>query len=251
MRKLNLLLVILSVSLFFISCSKDEDHFVDSNSESLYSLELLTTESVPFNNPVAVTSDSDNLWVINKSEEDNKFEVICYNHKNNKALRSFVYDNILSDDETDIYSIAHDKRNLWLSVSGKENSIIKINPESGEVVYKSKSPSIFAPSSIYCDNDTIWYSAKGLVFTVDPVKDRSVLKVQSNFISSGLLIDAVDIWVADDMTRSFIIFDKSTGIKKGDVKLYHREVIKSICIHNKKLIVLTDNKLDIYECVKN
>jgi hypothetical protein len=89
------------------------------------------------------------------------------------------------------------------------------------------------------------------VFTVDPVKDRSVLKVQSNFISSGLLIDAVDIWVADDMTRSFIIFDKDTGIEKGDVKLNNIEVIKSICLHNKKLIVLTDNKLNIYECVKN
>ncbi|GEM_PF-6297495 len=251
MQKLGLLLGVLAVSMLFISCSKDDDYFTDGNNESLYNVDLLASEDIVYSNPVAVTSDTYNLWIVNKDVDSNKFELIYYNIDTKETLRSFVYSDILTDDNSDVYSIAHDGRNLWLSVSGDENNIIKINPQNGEVVYMSKSPSIFAPSSIYCSNDTIWYSARGLVFTVDPVNDKSVLKVQSSFISLGLLVDDNDIWVADDITRGVIIFDKDTGIKRGNVSFYSKEIIKGMCLHNKRLIVLTDNKLNIYECVKN
>lgn len=220
---------------------------------SKYTLKKTTRIRLPLElkNTTGITSDRTNLWILSGGHNADQHELTYYDPIKAKILRQFVFHNLIEVLGTGVYGIAWDGQSIWISVSGKTNKVVKVDPNRGIIRQTWSSPTWLGPSDIEWDGKKIWIaSGTGELYTMNPSTGGSQMFLDRAEREYGLTFRNRELWVGDLFENDIHIYNASSGTYRGKIK-NGIDIKGSFCFHNGDLAVLSSvSIITFYEVIE-
>lgn len=212
-----------------------------------YSLVKRTSIGVPLSNPVGITSDGENLWVVFGDHNGAIHHIICYDPTSGTILKKFSFENLIEQAGTGVYGITWDGSALWISVAGNVNKVVKVSPEDGTLLQTWSSPTVLGPSDLSWDGNLLWISdGTGTVFTMNPANGGSELFVDLPIERDyGCELRENELWIGDMFSTDLHIINTSTG----KITAYLNKALAysgCFCFHKGELTVVSNSGIIFY-----
>ncbi|MCJ8292398.1 MAG: hypothetical protein HRT58_20815 [Crocinitomicaceae bacterium] len=236
-----LLIVILS------SCVKEEP----TEELSKYQLQLVNSIGTPVSNPQGIASDQNNLWILSGEFNGDIHELTLYDPVNYTILTQYTYTNLIEVLGTGVFGITWDGTNVWISVAGQTNKLVKVDPGTGDILQVWGSPGMAGPD-LEWDGEKIWItSGNGYIYKVDPTSGGSELFVnQLEDHGSGIAFRNGEMWVVDHIDNDIHIFNSTNGSYHGVIKDAINNNKGALCFHNNQLAVLNSGGIALYNVIE-
>lgn len=219
-----------------------------------YTLNKVGNIGLPYANPMGIASDDENLWIIFGAHNAEEHQLVYYNPNTHEELKSFVYHDLIEELGTGVYGLTWDEEYVWISVSGNTNKLVKVSPDSGEILQTWTSPTTLGPSDLAWDRDLIWIgSGTGPIYTIDPASGGSEYKwthLPNEDRDQGIAIRDDEVWVSSLFRHNDVhIYDRLTGEYLGHIP---DGVVRGgrFCFYQGKLTVLDESGAKFYEIIE-
>jgi len=177
-----------------------------------YSLKVTKTIGLPYANPVGIASDQENLWLMFGAHNSLDHKLIYYDPNTQEIIRSFDFHNLIETLGTGVYGITWDGSGVWISVSGNTNKLVRVDPETGEILTTWTSPTTLGPSDLSWDGNYIWVSTgTGQVYIVNPASGSSKTFLKKIARDNGVAVRENEVWVGNLFDRNVNVYNKNTG----------------------------------------
>jgi hypothetical protein len=248
---------LLLVSILVISsCNKDEiEPSTDEPSEQLsqYTLENTNSIGVPVSNPTGITSDGTNFWIMSGEHNGDQHELTFYDPTTYTIIEQFTYYNLIEVLGTGVYGVTWDGMNVWISVSGNTNKLVKVDPQTGDIIQTWASPTWLGPSDLEWDGEKIWIaSGTGQIHTMNASNGGSQLfldDVGASSRDSGIAFRNEELWVGNLFNNDIDIYNAVDGSYQGVIK-NTLSTNGKLCFHNGQLAVLSSGGIAFYDVVE-
>jgi len=219
-----------------------------SFSTACFGYSLVETKSIgtPYANPVGIATDQDNFWLMFGTHNGMEHKLIYYDIDTNEVLESFDFYNLIEVLGTGVYGITWDGANVWISVSGDTNKLVKVDPDTGEILQTWSSPTTLGPSDLAWDESKIWVSSgTSEIYTVDPENGGSSLFLNRAARDSGIAIRGDEVWVGNLFDTNVSIYNSDTKVKQCTLKKVFSKKGK-FCFYNGQLALLNSAGITLY-----
>ena len=222
-----------------------------STSNSVYDVTLKSSLAIPVSNPVGLAIDNnDDFWIMAGSHNGSTHTLTCFNPNSGSIIKSFVFQNLIEVLGTGVYGIAWDGSAIWISVSGNTNKLVKVDPNTGQIITNLSSPSNLGPSDLSWDGTNLWISTgTGEVHSINPVNGARTKFLDLGYRDTGIAFKPGEIWISHLDDKSVTVYDISSKnvldtidgrlINNGRLTFYHDQ-----------LAVLTSAGIDFYDVKK-
>ncbi|MEO9533767.1 MAG: hypothetical protein ABJG68_02125 [Crocinitomicaceae bacterium] len=239
---------------FLISCQNGDDPEPTQNINTEFNFEYAGSIGAPYANTTGITSDQENLWILSGGHNADQHTLIYYDLDSYTIEKEFVYDSLIEQLGTGVYGISCHDNELWISVSGNTNKLVKIDTANGDIQQTWTSPSILGPSDIDYDEsrNVLWYSTgTGELYTINTINGGSDFIVNyatGDFRDAGMAYYNNKILVSDMFMNHIHIYDAETGNYEGyvpDQVTYSG----SMTIHQDHLLICHSAGVRFYEII--
>lgn len=238
--------VLLVSILLFSSCEKEEP-IVPSLLASHYTVEYSNSIGLPVAGATGIASDGTNFWVISGQYNGDEHTLTQYDPVNFTILNQFTYPNLIETLGTGVFGIAWDGANVWVRVSGQTEKVVKIDPQTGDIVQVWGNSSI-AHGDLTWDGDKIWVSsANSGIYTLDPTSGGTQLILSPGYNrGSGVAFRNDELWTVDSENNNVHIYSSIDGTYHGEIK---NALVNNgqLCFHQGQLAVLSNGGIKFYD----
>ncbi len=187
-----------------------EDFFFSTYKQ--YSLKALDNIGALYGNPVGITTDQKNLWLMFGAYNAMEHKLVYYNPDSNEIIKSFDFHNLIEALGTGVYGITWDGASIWISVSGNTNKLVQVDPNSGEILKTWSSPVTLGPSDLAWDGSSIWVSSgTGQIYFINPSNGSSSTFLKKLPRDNGIAIQGDEVWVGNLFNGNVNIYNKKTN----------------------------------------
>ncbi len=242
---------LLFVSILLVSSCKKEEIIPETPTPteqlSPYTLENTANIGVPVSHPTGIASDQTNLWIMSGEHNGSQHELTYYDPKNYVILKQFIYYNLIEVLGTGVYGVTWDGTNVWISVSGNTNKLVRVDPQTGDILQTWSSPTSLGPSDLEWDGTNLWIgSGTGHIYKMDPISGGSELFVSHKEPrDSGIGFRNGELWVGDLFDNKIHIYSATDGSYKGVIN-DALNAIGQFCFHKDRLAVLSSGGISFY-----
>lgn len=220
------------------------------NTETVYSLSSYTLNlkrsiGIPIEHPTGIASDQSNLWIIGSEYASSKAKLICYDLTSYNIIKEFNLDNLYSTRGTGVFGITWDGTNIWISIAGNTNKIVKVDTVTGLILKQWTGPIRIGLCDLDWNNGSIWIADGWEVYKMDPVSGGSELVFKHARNVRGIAIRENEIWVGGAYDKEVNIYDKNTGKHLGLIENSINDY--GFCFHNGQLITLNSSGIHFYD----
>ena len=121
----------------------------------------------PVPNVMGIASDTTGLWILSASEDSTSTDIVHYDLSSGAITARFAPPAFFDPAGSGAYGIETDTQNVWISVSGNTNAIVRLDRETGQVVDQFGSPSTLGPSDLaWFDGDLLVSTGTGELYTL-------------------------------------------------------------------------------------
>lgn len=249
---------LLLVSILILSaCNKEE--IIPQNSStpteqlSKYTLEFTNSIGVPVSNPTGIASDQTNFWIMSGEHNGNQHELTYYDPINYTIIQQFTYFNLIETLGTGVYGVTWDGTNVWISVSGNTNKLVKVDPQTGDIVQTWASPTWLGPSDLEWDGEKIWIaSGTGQIYSMNTVNGGSQQFLDSigeSSRDSGIAFRNGELWIGNLFNTNVEVYNATDGSYQGFIK-NALSANGKFCFHNGQLAVLSSGGIAFYDVLE-
>jgi hypothetical protein len=211
-----------------------------------YSLKVTKTIGVPYANPIGIATDQENLWLIFGTHNSMEHKLIYYNINTGEVIKSFDFYNLIEVLGTGVYGITWDGTSIWVSVSGNTNKLVRVDPDTGEILTTWSSPTTLGPSDLAWDGNSIWVSSgTGQVYTVNPTNGGSSAFLKEIARDNGVVIQENEVWVGDLFDNNVNVYNKNTGTLIQSIKNAFSQN-GNFCIYRGEIAVVNSAGVQFY-----
>lgn len=241
------LLFILTIS----SCAKEETTEEPIEEVSDYQLQYVQSIGIPVSNPQGIASDQNNLWILSGEFNGDTHELTLYDPVNYTILNQFTYTNLIEVLGTGVFGITWDGTNVWISVAGMTNKLVKVDPGTGDILQVWSSPSMASPD-LEWDGEKIWLtSANGYSYTIDPISGGSELFINElEDHGAGIAFRNGEMWVVGQFDNDIHVFNSTNGKYHGVIKNAINTNDGALCFHNNQLLSLSTSGIAVYNVIE-
>jgi len=220
-----------------------------SPSNSVYDVTWNSGMSVPIGNPVGIAIDNnDNFWIMSGVHNGSEHTLICFDPASMSILKTFVYQNLIEGVlGTGVYGIAWDGSAIWISVSGNNNKLVKVDPNTGQILANFSSPTTLGPSDLTWDGTNLWISTgTGEVHRINPVNGSRTQLLDLVYRDTGIAFKTGELWISHLFDNNVTVYDINSGsvvdtidgrlVANGRQTFYHGQ-----------LVVLSGGGIDFYD----
>lgn len=257
-RSLKLSLLLVSI-LVVSSCKKEQiDPTVSPNPAptellSPYTLENTNSIGVPVSNPTGIASDGTNFWIMSGEHNGDQHELTYYDPINYSIIQQFTFYNLIEVLGTGVYGVTWDGSNVWISVSGNTNKLVKVDPQTGDIIHIWASPTLLGPSDLEWDGDKIWIaSGTGEIYSMNAMNGGSQLfldGVGESGRDSGIAFRDGELWIGNLFNNDVDIYNASDGSYQGVIQ-NALSTNGKFCFHNGQLAVLSSGGITFYSVIE-
>lgn len=255
-RPLKTTFLLLISILLISSCDKDqiiEPTIEPSEQLSQYTLDKTNSIGVPVTNPTGIASDGTNFWIMSGEHNGAEHKLTYYDPTTYAVITQFTFNNLIETLGTGVYGITWDGTNVWISVSGDTNKIVKVDPQTGVITQTWSSPTELGPSDLGWDGDKIWIaSGTGQIFTMNTQNGGSQLFLNYVGMSnrdSGIAFRNGELWVGNLFNMDVDIYNALDGSYQGIIK-NALTANGTFCFHDGQLAVLSSGGIAFYDIIE-
>lgn len=246
--------VSLGLTVLTTSCTEEVVEPEESLEVSPYTLTKVGNIGLPIANPMGITSDDENLWILFGPHNSLEHELVYYDPEEHEIIRSFTYDNLIEQLGTGVYGLTWDEESVWISVSGNTNKLVRVDPTDGEILQTWTSPTHLGPSDLAWDRDLIWIgSGTGQIYTINPAHGGNELKwihLPDEDRDHGIAVRDDEVWIGNLFREHDVhIYDRLTSEHLGYIPGGIVEGGK-FCFYQGNLAVLDESGVKFYEIVE-
>lgn len=220
---------------------------------SPYTLEFSNSIGVPVSNPAGIASDGTNLWIMSGEHNGSEHELTYYDPVNYTILAQFTFTNLIETLGTGVYGVTWDGANVWISVSGGTNKLVKVDPQNGHILQTWSSPTSLGPSDLEWDGQQLWIATgTGQVYSMNTTSGGSALflnHVGEADRDHGITFRNDELWVGNLFNTNVDIYNAIDGTYLGVIKTAI-STNGQFCFHNGQLAVLSSGGIAFYDVIE-
>jgi DNA-binding beta-propeller fold protein YncE len=217
-----------------------------------FTVTMTKSVGVPKANPVGIATDQKHFWLLFGASNSWTHQLIYYDVGSNKTLKSFTLKNLIENLGTGVSGIAWDGAAVWIAVAGNTNKIVRVDPETGQILSTFSSPSSLGPTDLAFDGAALWMSSgSGAAFKIDPKTGGSgqfLTHVNADTgyeeRDRGIATTGNELWIGSMFNKQVLVYDKVTGKPKAAGNLVECGMM---CFFGKKLVVLSKAGIKFYD----
>jgi hypothetical protein len=180
------------------------------------------TMASPIPNTCGVTYDGSLLWVLASSGNPQPYALEQFDPSTFQATKTFTLPSLFTTLGTVASGIAWVGGTIWLSVSGDTNSLLQIDPTSGQVLRTMSSPATLGPTDVDFDGTDLWLSSgTGDAYRINPVSggiDRHFPIAGGMFSrDDGIAYRSGQVFVGGLLNGGMEVYDATSGQDLGAV----------------------------------
>ncbi|MFT5779193.1 MAG: hypothetical protein ACI837_002150 [Crocinitomicaceae bacterium] len=252
-RSLKPIFLLLVSILLISSCKKEEINPEPLEQLSQYTLGNATSIGIPVSNPTGIASDQTNFWIMSGEHNGNQHELTYYDPINQTIIEQFSYYNLIEVLGTGIYGVTWDGTNVWISVSGNTNKLVKVDVQTGDIIQTWGNPTWLGPSDLGWDGEKIWIaSGTGQIYSMNASTGESqqlLNDVGESSRDSGIAFRNGELWIGNLFNNDVNIYSALDGSYHGVIK-NALSAKGNFCFHDGQLAVISSGGIALYDVIE-
>jgi hypothetical protein len=168
---------------------------------SSYTLVRTRSLAAPVPNPTGIAFDGQELWIMRGAGASSSSSTLVRFDPDTLVVdRTFTFDNLQETVGSGVFGITWDGQAIWIAVNGNTDKLVRVDPNSGQIIRTMSSPADLGPSDLDFDGTNLWLSSgTGEVFVLDPTTGGVVrtLPIPPDFLGrdDGVAVRPCEVWI--------------------------------------------------------
>jgi hypothetical protein len=188
-----------------------------AHAQTAYRLVPRRKVTSPLPNPTGIAYDGQMLWVLAVAgfgDGGSPPTLVRFDPDTLVVDRTFVLSALINYGTT-VGGITWDGQVIWISLVGDVNSLVRVDPLTGEVNARFDSPTTYGPSDLDFDGRDLWLSTgTGDIYRIDPasgsLEQHMQILPQADGRDDGIAFRSCELWVGE-FFGGMEVHDPSSG----------------------------------------